>query len=228
MSPRPVSELERMIGYTFKDAALLQEALTHSSVKKKQNYERLEFLGDRVLGLVIAELLYKRFPEESEGDLARRQSSLVQGATVAQLSARISLADFVVLSESEREAGGAEKENILADVYEAVIGAIYIDGGLPPCQSLIGSQWSDVLGKMVRPPQHPKTQVQEWAQGRGLSLPVYEVVRQSGPDHAPVFEVRIIIEGFPHLKAEGRSRQDAEKIAARLFIEKHISKKIEE
>ena len=219
---RPVSELQDIIGYTFKDFALLDEALTHSSTKKKENYERLEFLGDRVLGLVIAELLYKRFPDETEGDLARRQASLVQGATVAGLSARIALADFIVLSESERESGGAKKENILADAYESLIGAIYLDGGLEPCRKLISSQWHEVLDKMIRPPQHPKTQVQEWVQGRGLPLPVYEIKEQTGPDHAPVFKVRIQVEGFEPLSAQGRSRQEAEKEAARKFIKHHV------
>ncbi len=219
---RAVSELQNLIGYTFKDSELLREALTHSSVKKKENYERLEFLGDRVLGLVIAELLYKRFPQESEGDLARRLASLVQGATVAMLAGQIFLADFIVLSDSERDSGGAEKENILADVFEALIGAVYLDGGLPPCRDLITRQWSGVLDRMIRPPQHPKTQVQEWAQGRALPLPAYEVLEQSGPDHAPVFEVEIRVEGFKPLRAQGRTRQEAEKEAANKFIEKHI------
>lgn len=219
---RAVSELQNLIGYTFKDSELLREALTHSSVKKKENYERLEFLGDRVLGLVIAELLYKRFPQESEGDLARRLASLVQGATVAMLAGQIFLADFIVLSDSERDSGGAEKENILADVFEALIGAVYLDGGLPPCRDLITRQWSGVLDSMIRPPQHPKTQVQEWAQGRALPLPAYEVLEQSGPDHAPVFEVEIRVEGFKPLRAQGRTRQEAEKEAANKFIEKHI------
>lgn len=222
---RPVSELEDLIGYSFRDSNLLREALTHSSAKKKQNYERLEFLGDRVLGLIIAELLYSRFPQESEGDLARRLASLVQGATVAELSGEIFLADFIVLSDSERESGGAEKENILADVFEALIGAVYLDGGLAICRDLITRQWSGVLDKMIRPPQHPKTQVQEWAQGRALPLPAYEVLEQIGPDHAPLFEVEIRVEGFEPLRAQGRSRQEAEKEAAKKFVAQNIRTK---
>lgn len=219
---RPASELQPLIGYTFKDEKLLKLALTHSSAKKKSNYERLEFLGDRVLGLIMAELIYHRFPEESEGDLGRRLAPLVQGATIAQVSANISLSEFIIFSEAERVAGGKANDNIISDVYEALLGALYIDGGLEPCRNLIAQHWSGVLDVMVRPPMHPKTEVQEWAQGQGLPLPVYEITKQTGPDHAPLFEIELRVEGFGPLKAEGRSRQDAEKLAALKFITKNI------
>ncbi|MCB1840977.1 MAG: ribonuclease III [Alphaproteobacteria bacterium] len=221
---RPAPELQPLIGYTFQDQKLLQSALTHSSAKKKNNYERLEFLGDRVLGLIIAELLYQRFPEEPEGDLARRQASLVQGETVARISTGIALADFMILSDAERGSGGMENDNILSDVYEALLGAMYLDGGLEPCRKLISEQWADVLDLMIRPPMHPKTEVQEWAQGRGLPLPLYEIIEQSGPDHAPSFKIGLSVQGFKPVQAKGRSRQDAEKEAARKFIAMNIRK----
>lgn len=219
---RPAAELQTLIGYTFKEEKLLKLALTHSSAKKKSNYERLEFLGDRVLGLIMAELIYHRFPEESEGDLGRRLAPLVQGATIAQVSAHINLSEFIILSEAERVAGGKTNDNIVSDVYEALLGALYLEGGLEPCRKLITQNWESVLDVMVRPPMHPKTEVQEWAQGRGLPLPLYEIVKQSGPDHAPVFEIELSVEGFGPVKAEGRSRQDAEKLAAGKFIEENI------
>jgi len=212
--------LQKAIGYSFKDEGLLNIALTHSSTGQDENYERLEFLGDRVLGLVIAELLFRRFPKEPEGDLAKRLASLVQGAMLAELSSGISLGAYIALSDSERGAGGAANENILADVYEALIGALYLDGGFEPCRNLIESQWADVLHMMKKPPQHPKTSLQEWAQGQGLPLPAYEISGQSGPDHAPVFDVRLEIKGHGHVEAQGKSRQEAEKLAAVLFLEK--------
>ena len=222
---RPAAELQTLIGYTFKDEQLLKLSLTHSSAKKKNNYERLEFLGDRVLGLIMAELIYHRFPEESEGDLGRRLAPLVQGATIAQISAKINLADFIILSDAEKAAGGRANDNILSDVYEALLGALYLDGGLEPCRKLITQHWTGVLEVMIRPPMHPKTEVQEWAQGRGLPLPLYEIVKQSGPDHAPSFEIELHIEGFKPARAEGRSRQDAEKEAALKFISQNIREK---
>lgn len=215
---RELGELEAMIGYVFTDKALLARALTHSSSGNPENYERLEFLGDRVLGLVIAALLYAKFPEEKEGDLAKRLASLVQGLTLAKLAARLSLGDFILLSPSERDAGGAKNEHILADVFEALLGAMYLDGGFEPCRSLIETQWADVLYTMKKPPQHPKTELQEWLQSKGLPLPVYEIIGQSGPDHAPVFEVELRIKAMPPVKASGKSRAEAETQAAKTFI----------
>ncbi|MGH1378644.1 MAG: ribonuclease III [Alphaproteobacteria bacterium] len=215
---KPYEELQKIIGYSFKDEALLQVALTHSSTGKDENYERLEFLGDRVLGLAIASLLFKKFPNENEGDLAKRLAFLVQGETLAKLSSQIRLGDFIMFSDAERDAGGAKNDHILADVFESVIGALYLDGGFAPCYSLIESQWSEVLGVMKNPPQHPKTAIQEWAQAQGLPLPLYDIIGQSGPDHAPVFEVRLTVKGHDSKTATGRSRAEAEKIVAEVFM----------
>lgn len=210
--------LQKSIGYVFKDIGLLQVALTHSSTGEKDNYERLEFLGDRVLGLVIASLLFKKFPDEKEGDMAKRLASLVQGETLSKLSSRISLGDYIIFSEAEAAAGGAKNDHILADVYESVIGAMYLDGGFEPCKTLIETQWEDVLYTMVEPPQHPKTAIQEWAQAQGLALPLYEIIGQSGPDHAPIFEVSLSVVGYEIVRGQGRSRAEAEKEAAQIFV----------
>ena len=215
---RPREELQKIIGYYFKDEVLLQTALTHSSTGKDENYERLEFLGDRVLGLAIASLLFKKFPNENEGDLAKRLAFLVQGETLAKLSAQISLGDFIMFSDAERDAGGAKNDHILADVFESVIGALYLDGGFAPCYDLIETQWDEVLGVMKNPPQHPKTEIQEWAQAQGLPLPNYDIIGQSGPDHAPVFEIKLTVKGHEAKTATGRSRAEAEKLVAEIFM----------
>lgn len=217
-----IAELEALVGHSFSDQALPALALTHASMGTGKTYERLEFLGDRVLGMVVAEKLYAMFPNEPEGDLARRLSALVQGETLAQIAREHEIGAYIQLSESERgNNGGCENDHILADVVEALLGALYLDGGYAPCERFITQLWGDRFYKMTSPPQHPKTQVQEWAQGRSLALPVYEIVNQTGPDHAPVFEVRLSIQGFEPAIGQGKSRQEAEKRAARAFMKEH-------
>lgn len=218
--------LEKKLDYSFKDKDILAHALTHSSTGGEQDYERLEFLGDRVLGLVIAEALYHRFPSETEGDLAKRLAALVQGEFLAVIATEITLGKYIKFSEAEALAGGAQNVNILSDVFESMIGALFLDGGLEPCRTLINRLWHDKFNAMKTPPQHPKTSLQEWAQGKGLPLPVYKIVQQQGPDHAPVFDVELIVKGFAPLVAQGRTRQEAEKNAARKFFEKIEGKKI--
>ncbi len=221
---KPIEELQDKLEYRFKNPELLRVAVTHSSTGEKDNYERLEFLGDRVLGLVIASLLYRQFPDEKEGDLARRLASLVQGKTIADLSVRISLGDYIIFSDAEAASGGAENDHILADVFESVIGALYIDSGFEECRRLIETHWQDILHTMRRPPQHPKTAIQEWAQARGLPLPNYEITDQIGPDHAPQFEVKLCIKGHPPVTATGKSRAEAEKEAAAEFMSRVSNK----
>jgi ribonuclease-3 len=211
--------LQDALGYVFRDGAILASALTHASTGEK-NYERLEFLGDRVLGLVVAETLYEKFPGEVEGDLAKRLAALVRGELLAKIAANLNLGTYISLSTAERSAGGGDNENILADALEALIGAVYLDGGLPPCRKLIATLWDGHFEDMKTPPMHPKTAVQEWAQGRGLPLPEYKISGQSGPDHAPIFAVTLSVPGYDDVTAEGRSRQAAEKEAARIFMEK--------
>jgi ribonuclease-3 len=212
-------KLQKDIGHKFKDRELLSYALTHSSTGNGNN-ERLEFLGDRVLGLIVAETLYEKFPDEAEGDLAKRLAALVQGELLAQIAGEIHLGNHLKLSEAERHAGGSENENILADALEALLGALYLDAGLQACRTLIKTLWAGHFEGMKNPPQHPKTAVQEWAQGQGLPLPEYKIVGQKGPDHAPQFTVKLSVKGYDDVVAEGRSRQIAEKEAARLFMEK--------
>ena len=215
-----MDQLKSYINHDFKDTELLRDALTHSSTGHEKNYERLEFLGDRVLGLIVAELLFEKFSDEAEGDLAKRLAALVQGTFLADRARDINLGSYIDFSEAERQAGGAENDNILADVFEALLGALYLDGGFQKCHDLIERLWDDHFFEMEAPPQHPKTALQEWAQGLGLPLPSYEISDQSGPDHAPVFEVTLCIQGHADIVAQGRSRQEAEKEAAAAFLQK--------
>ncbi len=219
MSTLPLETLEKIIGHNFKDKTLIGTALTHSSTGQGKNYERLEFLGDRVLGLIVAQSLYEKFPNEKEGDLAKRLAALVQGSLLAKIAAKINLGAYIQFSEAERIAGGADNDHILADVFEAMLGALYIDAGFDVCSEFVTKLFQDDFYTMKKPPQHPKTALQEWMQGAGLSLPVYEIVGQSGPDHAPVFEVKLSIKGYPVVIAEGHSRQEAEKVAALLMLD---------
>ncbi len=218
-----MDNLQQRIGYTFKDANLLRIAMTHSSVMDDTNYERLEFLGDRVLGLIMADLLYHRYPDEHEGDLAKRHAALVQGYTLAKIAERIDLGSALILSDAERAAGGAGNENMLADGMEALLGAIYIDAkeqGLFICKDLIIKLWDDMMDVMIKPPQDSKTALQEWAQGRGLPLPAYELIDQQGPDHAPEFTMRVTVKGYQPEIAVGTSRRLAEKRAAKSLLSK--------
>jgi ribonuclease-3 len=179
----------------------------------------LEFLGDRVLGLIVAETLFKEFSEENEGDLAKRFAALVQGDFLADVANRIHLGDYIEFSAAEREAGGAANANILADVFESLIGALYLDCGLETCRGLIMKLLSDGLYEMIAPPQHPKTELQEWAQSQGLPLPLYQIAQQTGPDHAPIFHVSLSVQSYETVIGEGRSRQQAEKEAAQKFLQ---------
>jgi len=214
----PLQNLQTCLGYHFKNTLLLERALTHSSTGAEKNYERLEFLGDRVIGLVIAHILWETFPDEAEGDLAKRHAALVQGETLAQLARLVELGDAMQISGAERLSGGAENDNILADGLESVLGAMFIDGGLENCERVIKKLWADILHIMKSPPQDSKTALQEWAQARGLGLPDYKVVSKEGPDHAPVFEISVTIEGYPSKSMKGTSRRKAEKEAASLML----------
>lgn len=226
-TPDLIAELESKIGYQFDNSELLRDALTHSSTGENHSYERLEFLGDRVLGLVVSRILFERHMDEKEGDLAKRLASLVQGTWLAKIAHDIDLGKYMNFSVAERSAGGDDNDNILADGMEALIGAIYLDSDLSACERLITTLWGDSFDKMIKPPQHPKTTLQEWAQANNLPLPKYEITGQSGPDHAPIFEVTLTIKDHGSLSASGASRQTGEKAVAQAFIAQLRAKGIE-
>lgn len=213
-----LSALEEKIGYRFRERQWLERALTHSSTADDYNYERLEFLGDRVLGLVMAQALFEQFPDENEGGLARRHSALVQGRTIAVIGQMNDLGDHIIMSLAERASGGGSKENIVADVLEAMIGAIFLDGGLDAAREMILRLWGDNIATLTEAPQDPKTELQEWVQARGKPLPAYEISGKSGPDHAPEFTITLRVEGEAPAQASGPSRRQAEKTAARIML----------
>ena len=218
MSDASFSKLEEIVGHRFKDRHLLERALTHSSTNDDYNYQRLEFLGDRVLGLVIAHALFDEFREENEGGLAKRHTALVQGRTCAIVGQAHNIGDFIILSDSERDSGGHLNENIIADVVEALLAAIYIDGGYEAAKTAVLKLWGNNIRTLEEAPQDPKTELQEWAQARGFDLPKYDIVDKSGPDHAPVFVVKLSIEGVDPITAEGSSRRQAEKTVAHTML----------
>ena len=218
MNSASFKKLEDIIGYEFRDQHLLERALTHSSTNDDFNYQRLEFLGDRVLGLVIAHALFEKFRGENEGGLAKRHTALVQGTTCAIIGQEHNIGDFIILSDAERDAGGNLNENIISDVVESLLGAIYIDGGYEAAQQVILKLWGKNIETLEAAPQDPKTELQEWVQARALALPRYDIIGKSGPDHAPVFIVQLIIEGFDSVMAEGSTRRQAEKTVARTML----------
>ena len=229
---QPRVDLPRILGHDFAAPALLAEALTHPSALTvdrgrgrrtkitNHGYERLEFLGDRVLGLVIAELLWRRFPDEPEGLLTQRHTHLVRRETLAQVALSIGLGLHLVLSRAERAAGAAANPAILADACEAIIAAIYLDGGYDAAAGFIRRHWQPLIGAMEAPPRDPKTMLQEWAQARGLGLPRYELVATSGPDHAPQFTVAASIAGGTPATASGPAKRRAEAGAAAALLER--------
>ena len=213
------TSFEALIGYAFANRELLDMALTHASVpKNKYNNERLEFLGDRVLGLVVAQMLYEAFPKEKEGDLAKRLTGLVQQAALVAVATEMDLGSFVRLSAGEEKAGGVKKDAIIADALEALIGAIYLDNGFGPAESFIRGRWHNLLLAHNTPPEDPKTRLQEWAQQRGLPLPEYKLLNRSGSDHKPLFEIEVTVEGQGRASASATSKRAAEKDAAAIML----------
>lgn len=215
------SELEAVLDYTFKVPGVLRRATTHASAAKEvwNAYERLEFLGDRVLGLVIADQLLDRFPHEREGEIARRHVQLVRRETLAEVARQLDIGRFLALSQGEEDVGARESESILADVMEAILGAIYLDGGLEAARRLILRHWTPLLEADRKPPRDPKTSLQEWAQGRRHGLPVYALITQEGPAHAPEFTISVSVADYPVRIAKGRSKRHAEQAAATLLLE---------
>ncbi|MDO8411285.1 MAG: ribonuclease III [Phenylobacterium sp.] len=218
-----IAELEARIGHVFHDRELLERALTHASVgegaTKVRHYERLEFLGDRVLNLLAAERLMSLDGEAREGELSRRLANLVNFHACADVARDIGLGEALRLSASATKIGARESDGVLGDACEALIGALYIDAGLDAARTFFLRFWAQAFADLDAPRgKDPKTQLQEWAQGRGLALPTYKVVARQGPDHAPSFTVQVTIEGYDPEAAQGRSKQEAEKAAALVML----------
>lgn len=204
------------IEYRFSEPRLLQEALTHRSIGSSNN-ERLEFLGDSVLNMVVAARLFERYPDASEGDLSRMRARLVRGSTLAKLASNIDLGRQIRLGEGELKSGGFRRASILADTFEALLGAVYLDGGLSPCREVILTFIDPLIDRMpdVDELKDAKTRLQEWLQARGRPLPVYTLIGQEGADHAKSFFVRCCLaDDGAATESNGSSRRKAEQAAA--------------
>lgn len=231
-------ELEQIIGYTFKDTSLLFEAITHTSALRNghsngvsfgkikpdttinKNYERLEFLGDRVLGLAVADMLLHHYKNEEEGDIAKRHVSLVRKETLADIALSLEFDKYLILSQNEEGSGGRQTPSTLSDVCEAIIGAIFIDSGYEKAAEFIVKNWSPKMEEDLTPPKDAKTSLQELAQGKGFDLPFYEMLDTTGPDHAPTFEIKVSVENLGHATATGSSKREAEQHAAQNLLER--------
>ena len=216
-------KLEARLGHKFADPELLDRALTHSSAiaparRVAQSYKRLEFLGDRVLGLVVADMLYRRFPKSPEGELNRTFVTLVRKEMCAAIARQLNLGPDLNLGEAEARTGGADKDAILSDVMEGVIGAVYVDGGLGPAYGLVERLFGEHIGDAVSDRADAKTTLQEWAQGKGLEPPAYVEIARTGPDHAPEFTIAIKLNGYAELTATGPNKKLAEHKAAEAFL----------
>lgn len=216
--PPLVDWLVAATGHRPVDPALFERALTHGS-QHALNYERLEFLGDRVLGLVIADWLYQQFPDEPEGLLSQRLNALVAGTTCADVARAIGLRPYLKLGKQARDDGASDSDNVLGDVVEALIGALYLDGGPAVASAFIRSAWGERIHAQTQAPRHPKSALQEWAAAHNRRPPVYAVIERAGPQHAPRFTVRATIGKLAEAEGQGSSKQEAETAAAAALLE---------
>ncbi len=224
--------LEALIGYRFRDRGLLEHALTHRSRVHEDatggvfDNESLEFLGDSILGFVVADMLFREFPQHNEGQKSKLRASIVSASSLARLGERIELGSFLILGRGEEKTGGRRKHALIADSYEALIAAIYLDGGLEPARTFIERQFEDLIadarhrGAEASFTEDYKSALQEWLQSHDLGLPVYRLVAEIGPAHRRRFEVEVLVRGEPIAKAEGKSKKSAAQAAARLALGK--------
>lgn len=219
----PLDELQTRVGHKFRDPAILTMALTHISLvapnrSRTGSYQRLEFLGDRVLGLAVSAMLYAEFPEAEEGEMSRRLAALVRRETCAEMAVEWGVGPAIRLGESEAAAGGHNKSAILSDVCEAIIGGIFVDAGFVAAEQVVRAGWTPRMREPTRPLRDPKTALQEWAQSLGKPAPIYRETGRTGPDHAPKFTVSVVIDGYGGAVGMGSSKRVAEQAAADAFL----------
>jgi ribonuclease-3 len=220
-----VAAIEVRIGHSFADPSLLATAFTHvsalkSSKKRGDSYQRLEFLGDHVLGLIVSDMLYRAFPSADEGELSKRLADLVRKESCADVAKSLGLLDDIKLGAVGAGAGARLRKSVLGDVCEAVIGAVFLDGGYQAAAGFVERNWTERMHKPRRPLRDPKTVLQEWAQGKGLPTPVYREVERTGPHHDPQFRVAVDLPGMAPAEGIGGSKRAAEKVAASVMIER--------
>ena len=217
LAPEAAAFLSELTGEPPRDSALWREALTHGSLGEVRTYERLEFLGDRVLGLAIAEWLHERGSSD-EGTLSQRLNALVSGATCAKVAREIGLPPHIRLGKQARDDGGADSGNILGDAIESLLGALFVERGYDAARALVRRLWADRVANGLGTAKHPKAALQEWAAGNKRKPPVYTLLAREGPDHAASFTVEVVVKGVGEAQATGPSKQDAETRAAKAFM----------
>ncbi|HEX7874951.1 MAG TPA: ribonuclease III [Sphingobium sp.] len=217
--PDTAGWLAELIGRPPRNPASYHQALTHGSAQA-HNYERLEFLGDRVLGLIVAEWVYDRFAGEPEGKLSRRFNALVSGETCAAVARMAGVPTHLVLGKQARDDGAADSDNVLGDVMEALIGALYLEAGLDEARAMVRRLWENRVDTQESAPKHPKSTLQEWAAANRRKPPEYMLTDRSGPHHALRFTVTVSIKGAGEASATGASKQEAETAAAKALLEK--------
>ncbi|QPF82191.1 ribonuclease III [Bradyrhizobium genosp. L] len=221
-----IAGTEGRIGYTFADPALLTTAFTHVSALKPatrnraDSYQRLEFLGDHVLGLIVSDMLFRAFPKADEGELSKRLADLVRKESCADVAKSLGLVDDIKLGAVKAVEGARLRKSVLGDICEAVIGAIFLDGGHEAARQFVERNWTERMNKPRRPLRDPKTVLQEWAQGKGLPTPVYREVERTGPHHDPQFRVAVDLPGLASAEGLGGNKRAAEKAAASVMIER--------
>jgi ribonuclease III len=215
--------IEARIGHKFADPALLATAFTHVSALKSarrrgDSYQRLEFLGDHVLGLIVSDMLYRAFPKANEGELSKRLADLVRKETCADVAKSLGLLEDIKLGAVGAGAGARLRTSVIGDICEAVIGAVFLDGGYPAAAQFVQRNWEERMRTLKRPLRDPKTVLQEWAQGKGLPTPVYREVERTGPHHDPQFRIAVDLPGLAPAEGVGGSKRAAEKVAASAMI----------
>ena len=223
--PNELTDFIAALGLSFNDPDLLIEAMTHPSAasgpsRKRSSYQRLEWLGDRVLGLIVADQLFRSFPDEEEGPLARRMAALASEASLARVAREIELGRYLIVDTGEASNRGRENPANLADACEALIGALYVDAGLEAARKFVEARWAPMIAEQGAPPKDAKSALQEWAQARGIGLPKYQVVASDGPDHRPTFTIAVEVEGHGAAEADGSGKREAETKAAQLLLDK--------
>ncbi len=216
-------DLYQTLGYVFKDEAKLREALTHPSLEGGRNYQRLEFVGDRILGLVIAEWLFDHYPDVEEGGLASRHTNMVRKETLAEVAEKMTLPGYIHMAKSAEDNGGRKKITILADVCEAVIGAVNQDGGYDAARKLVRKFWKGYISQKSIAERDAKTRLQEWVQARQIKTPKYVVADRTGPAHEPFFRIEVQVDGMTPEQGSGRSKREAEQNAAAKLLN-HLKK----
>lgn len=225
-----LSDVEERIGHRFAHPELLERALTHVSavpadagraeLNRTGSYQRLEYLGDRVLGLAVASMLYEAFPDADEGELSQRLAVLVREETCADMAVALDLGQAIRLGAGEAAAGGRKRRAILADICESVIGAVYLDAGFESARALVERAWRAHLESPPRPLRDAKTTLQEWAQARGLTPPTYEQIGRAGPDHRPEFRIAVLVGGLAMAEGQGGTKRIAEQAAAAALLDR--------